>query len=275
LIVDDERVVREVIRNLLDRPGMYLIDVEDGEAAIELLLKEPFDLLIADKNLPGITGLDVIRRAKAVDRNMSTLLITAFASRESAEEAMAIGVDDYLIKPFELSDLEKKVEEAIERRQQRADLGRDGQPAVEAKAFERKVMVCEPAIGTRNKLVEGVKILGHQPMVAAKMADVLEALRNRKVDALICNLEVLNTDNAASCFLRSTLLVSPELRFVAVAKERGLDGAVDAIHHGAGMVIYEPFTDGFAVADCLRRFLSESGAPEEIDLDSKGWRGLR
>lgn len=265
LVVDDEKVVREVIRNLLDRPGIYIVDAEDGEQAISLILREPFDLLIADKNLPGITGLDVIRRAKAVDRHMGTLLITAFASRESAEEALAIGIDDYIVKPFELSDLENKVEEAIERRSQRLKQDRTAattyslhQRPKKKRIESRRVLVCHPSAPTRRILFEGMEILGHNPVLATGMSKVLAAVRNKDAEALICDLELLNQDNATSCFLRSTLLVTPDLRFVAVARERGLDGAVEAIHHGAGKVIYMPLGDGKEVADILRRYLGDA-----------------
>jgi len=256
LVVDDELVVREVVRNVLDKPGMYLVDAADGEQAMSLLLNEPFDVLICDKNLPGITGLDVIRCAKAVDENMGVLLITAYASRESAEEAMAIGVDDYIVKPFELTDLEQKIDEVLELRWKRVSTVR----TTEKSTTRQSVLICDPNQDSQRCLVDGVRLLGHKPRVVAKIAEVLEALRKKTVDSLICDLDLISRDNAASCFLRSTLLVTPDILFVAVAKERGLEGAVEAIHHGAGHVIYRPLRDGPAVADNLRAFL---GMPAE------------
>jgi len=256
LVVDDELVVREVVRNVLDKPGMYLVDAADGEQAMSLLLNEPFDVLICDKNLPGITGLDVIRCAKAVDENMGVLLITAYASRESAEEAMAIGVDDYIVKPFDLSDLEQKIDEVIEVRWKRVSMTRK----TGRSTSQQSVLICDPNQDSQQCLVDGVKLLGHKPRVVAKIAEVLEALRQKTVDSLICDLDLIRRDNAASCFLRSTLMVTPDILFVAVARERGLDGAVEAIHHGAGHVIYRPLRDGAAVAENLKAFL---GQPDE------------
>ncbi|MBW1808808.1 MAG: response regulator [Deltaproteobacteria bacterium] len=237
LVVDDELVVWEVIRNVLDRPGFFLVYADDGEKAIALLLKEPFDLLIADKNLPGVTGLDVIRSAKAKDETMGTLLITAYASRESAEEAMAIGVDDYIVKPFETSDLEDKVSEVLENRRKR--IGQVSSPP-KSKTGRLRVIICEPIEATRNKLISGIRLLGHLAFEVDKVSDVLEMIRNKQAEALVCDLGILERDNAEACFLRGTLLVNPGVRFVVVAGERGLGGAVEAIHHGAGKVIYRP-----------------------------------
>jgi DNA-binding NtrC family response regulator len=237
LVVDDEIVVWEVIRNTLERPGRYLVYAPDGEKAISLALEEHFDLLIVDKNLPGITGLDVIRRAKSHDANIATLLITAYASRESAEEAMAIGVDDYLVKPFDVADLEDKVIEVLDSREKRKGRSIRSRPAT----TRCRVLICESDERIGRLMQEGVELLGHKAISVSKVSKILESLRAKDADALICELEILQRDNAEACFLRSTLLIHPEVNFIAVAMEHGLEGAVEAIHQGAQKVLYRPF----------------------------------
>jgi len=251
LVVDDEEIVREVIRNALERPGIFLVDAADGERAIELLLREPFDLLVVDKNLPGITGLDVIRRAKATDPTIATLLITAFASRESAEEAMAIGVDDYLIKPFGIADLLAKVTEAQERR-----LGRRKAASLPVRIpLKLRVLVCEPDAANRQTLVEAMRLLGYKVAEASGLSQVLAEVQNRRADAVICSLALLDQETPTACFLRSALLLSPAVRFVAVAGQRELLGAVSALRHGAGKVIYLPLGGPTQVAEALGGYL--------------------
>ena len=256
LVVDDEEIVRTVIREVLERPGWYLVEAEDGEQAIGMLLKEPFDLLIADKNLPGITGLDVIRRAKAVDPRMGTLLVTAFASRESAEEALALGIDDYLCKPFDMADLEAKVIEALERRDQRASLPDSEPPPM---PMRLRVMVIDPEQRSRALLVEGIGLLGHRVKTADTLGRALEALRKKELDALVCDLRALNRDDASACFLRSALIMTPGVRFVAVAGSVGLDHAIQAVNRGARKVLYRPLVSAEDVAGELREFLGEGG----------------
>jgi DNA-binding NtrC family response regulator len=133
-------------------------------------------------------------------------------------------------------------------------------PKKKKKTQSRRVLICHPSEQARRVLIEGMKILGHNPILASGMSKVLEAVRSKEVDALLCDLEQLSSDDATSCFLRSTLLVSPELRFVAVARERGLDEAVEAIHHGARKVIYLPYSDGKEVAKDLKSYLGDASS---------------
>lgn len=236
LVVDDESVVWEVVRNCLERPGLYLVYAPDGETAISLAIEEHFDLLIVDKNLPGITGLDVIRQAKAHDSELATLVITAYASRESAEEAMAIGVDDYIEKPFDVADLESKVIEILDLRDKRNRVPDDPRP----QNTGLQVLICEGDAHTAHLMREGVELLGHKVDTVEKVSRLLESLRVKEADVLICELDILQRDNAEACFLRSALLVHPEVSFIAVAREHGLEGAVEAIHRGAQKVLYRP-----------------------------------
>ncbi len=265
LLVDDEAIVRKVIQTVLERPGLYMVEAENGEKGIELLLAEPFDLIIADKNLPGITGLDVIRRAKAVDPRMGALLITAYASRESAEEAMAMGVDDYLVKPFEMSDLLEKVDEALERRHERRKVEA---PVSPERATRLNVVVCDGSSENRRLLMDALGLLGHQAEEAGNLQEVLAALREGRAEAALCDLDLFSQDNATACFLRSRLLLSSQLRMVVVASERGLQDAVEAIHRGAGLVIYRPLVNAQKVADSLRDYLA--GKPSLKPAGSTG-----
>ncbi|RLB59158.1 MAG: hypothetical protein DRI34_02805 [Deltaproteobacteria bacterium] len=234
LVVDDEQVVWDVISNALERPGLYLVYAPDGEQALSLIFSESFDLIIADKNLPGITGLDVIRQARATDPLVSTLIITAYASRESAEEAMAIGIDDYLVKPFELQDLRTKVDELLDRRARRRELAR----APARPLLRRSVLVCEPGEKVRRLLVEGIRRLGHAVRAVQQVSEILDALREKTADVIVCSLEILQKDSAGGCFLRSGLLVRPDVILVTVANERGLQDAVQAAGHGSRRILY-------------------------------------
>jgi len=122
LMVDDEPVVRDVFARLLSREtDISLILAEDAETAVELLRTHRFDVLITDKNLPGMGGIELIAEARAVRPMIEAIMITGYASAESVIAAFAAGASDYLVKPFDdLRVVRAKIRAALERRSQRA-----------------------------------------------------------------------------------------------------------------------------------------------------------
>jgi two-component system, NtrC family, response regulator PilR len=121
LVVDDERSMRELLAIVLRREGYDVLLAENGKSAIALLEKEPVDILISDIKMPDLSGVDVLRAAKRIDQDILGIMITAFASTETAVEAMRLGACDYLSKPFDVDLLRMKVREKIENRQLRQE----------------------------------------------------------------------------------------------------------------------------------------------------------
>jgi two-component system response regulator PilR (NtrC family) len=121
LVVDDERSMRELLAIVLRREGYEVMLAENGRTAIDLLEREPVDLLISDIKMPDLSGVDVLRAAKKIDQDILGIMITAFASTETAVEAMRLGACDYLSKPFDIDLLKMKVREKIENRQLRQE----------------------------------------------------------------------------------------------------------------------------------------------------------
>jgi two-component system, NtrC family, response regulator PilR len=121
LVVDDERSMRELMAIVLRREGYDVLLAENGRSAIDLLQREPVDLLISDIKMPDVSGVEVLRAAKAVDRDILGIMVTAFASTETAVEAMRLGACDYLSKPFDVDLLKMKVREKIESRELRQE----------------------------------------------------------------------------------------------------------------------------------------------------------
>jgi two-component system, NtrC family, response regulator PilR len=121
LVVDDERSMRELLAIVLRREGYDVLLAENGRSAVSLLEREPVDLLISDIKMPDLSGVDVLRAAKKIDQDILGIMITAFASTETAVEAMRLGACDYLSKPFDIDLLKMKVREKIENRQLRQE----------------------------------------------------------------------------------------------------------------------------------------------------------
>lgn len=116
LVVDDEQSLRDVLSIMLKRAGYTVISAMDGEEAVELLNKEIFDLVITDLRMPKIDGMEVLKAVKSASPETVVLIITAFASADSAVEAMKQGAYDYLTKPFQVDEVQLIIRNALEKR---------------------------------------------------------------------------------------------------------------------------------------------------------------
>lgn len=121
LVVDDERSMRELLSIVLAREGYQVVAAESGRQALRVLERQPIDLLISDIKMPDMSGVDLLRAAREADHDVAGIMITAFASTDTAVEALRLGASDYLTKPFDVDELKIVVRNAIERRQLRQE----------------------------------------------------------------------------------------------------------------------------------------------------------
>jgi two-component system response regulator PilR (NtrC family) len=121
LVVDDERSMRELLAIVLKREGYDVLLAENGRMAVAALEQGGIDLLISDIKMPDMTGIEVLRAAKASDPALEAIMVTAFASQETAIEALRLGACDYLIKPFDVDELKVKVRDKLESRRLRRE----------------------------------------------------------------------------------------------------------------------------------------------------------
>jgi two-component system response regulator PilR (NtrC family) len=117
LIVDDEPSMREMLSIVLRRDGYEVLVAENGRDAIEQLRRTNFDLLLSDIKMPDVTGVDVLRAAKEINRDIVAFMMTAYASASTAVEAMRLGAVDYFTKPFSMDELRLKIRQHLETRQ--------------------------------------------------------------------------------------------------------------------------------------------------------------
>lgn len=116
LVVDDEAMVRSSLEETLRLEGYEVMAVSGGEAALEVLQQEPFDLILLDLKMPGMDGIDVMRAASKIAPDTKIILLTGHGSMESAVEALRFGAHDYLLKPSPSSEILSSVARAIARR---------------------------------------------------------------------------------------------------------------------------------------------------------------
>jgi two-component system response regulator AtoC len=115
LVVDDELSVRESLADLLRSRGFQALALETGEQALAQCASTPWDIVLLDLKLPGMDGLEVLEKIKAHDSETAVLIMTAYASIDSAVSAMKQGAYDYIVKPFdpeEIIHVINKIEES-------------------------------------------------------------------------------------------------------------------------------------------------------------------
>ncbi|HLB25741.1 MAG TPA: sigma-54 dependent transcriptional regulator [Nitrospirota bacterium] len=115
LVVDDEPGMRSLLSKVLIKGGYFVNAFEAGEEALQTLSEEEYDLAILDIEMPGMNGIELLKRIKQKDPSLSVVMITAYGSLQSAVEAMRQGAYDYLSKPFEMEEIKLVVEKALER----------------------------------------------------------------------------------------------------------------------------------------------------------------
>ena len=114
LIVDDEPSMREMLRIVLRRDGYEVVVAENGTEALDFLRREPVDLLLSDIRLPDLSGVEVLRAAKEMNRDIVAFMMTAYASTDTAVEAMRLGAVDYFTKPFSMDELRLKIRQHLD-----------------------------------------------------------------------------------------------------------------------------------------------------------------
>jgi len=264
LLVDDDPALRKLIGVLIEKQGLGCTRAENSEEALLCLENQGFDLVIVDKNLPGLNGLQLARIIHLLSPHTPILIITGFASEQTAREAAALGVTDYICKPIDIDRFRRTVADALRsaegvpgrsaRRFQstfppgtlpavvarlseppRIEMQDDDTPAVEL--FRGvSVMLIERDDAARRRLAEIVGLTGGQVVSFKAVQQARVHAERNGFDLLIAGRNVLAS--AAGLFAACP---RPPLGSVAIMRHGGLDEVVEAIALGARGVVCPPF----------------------------------
>jgi DNA-binding NtrC family response regulator len=114
LLVDDEPVILDVLARILSKNGHQIMQAPDGETAVKMLWEHGFHVVISDKNLPGLSGLDLIKQVKELSPDTDCVLITGYSSKEAAIDALNKGASAYIEKPFDdIKTVRDRIEKVI------------------------------------------------------------------------------------------------------------------------------------------------------------------
>jgi two-component system response regulator PilR (NtrC family) len=152
LVVDDEQAIREILTVLLEKQGHRVIAAADGEQALQHMAHQPPDLVLSDVRMPQVDGIGLLARVREQYPHLPVVMMTAYASSDSTIQAMQLGADDYITKPFRIDEVRLVVEKALTRHR----AGRQDQAPQPALPEERLTGI----IGRSPKMVELYKLIG-------------------------------------------------------------------------------------------------------------------
>jgi DNA-binding NtrC family response regulator len=184
LVVDDEVVVLTVLRELLRRSGYRVTTAASAEEAIDLMRQRTFDLVLTDKNLPGASGLEVLRVARTLQPPPAVVMITAYSSYDSAVTALDIGAQDYIEKPIrDVEALRFRIRRALSRRNEQLERNRESAKDERKRA---RIMIVEVE-GSRRQLMAEYLGRSYDVATAASGEDALALLQNSQFDLVIAD----------------------------------------------------------------------------------------
>jgi len=121
LVVDDENYMREIVRHALEDTGFQVEEAADGKAALQMIRRYPYDVIVTDLRMPGSSGEKILEEALSIFPETIVIIMTGFGNIQTAVEAIRCGAYDYLPKPFQLDELVMRVEKGLQERKLKSE----------------------------------------------------------------------------------------------------------------------------------------------------------
>lgn len=247
LIVDDEPSVRMTLEMALSDTPHHVQSVESAEQALAALKDETFDLLIVDKNLPGINGTELIRKVRQTHEDIWSAMITGYPSAESAMEMLHLGVRGYLEKPFEdVFEVVRRVENLLKQKQALRQLQsvtsglREAAQALPVARPLRVVVLVQDEAECRW-LLQRTGGPTDTVLRASSAQEALDLIATRAPDLVVCDSALREPD--LFTFFQSARAIAPGLSFAVICDTPSLRMVTGLIDARASAVIARPLSE--------------------------------
>jgi DNA-binding NtrC family response regulator len=243
LIVEDEAIVRDSLRDWLTDSGYAVKVAREGYEALRIIEKEDFDMVLLDLRLPGKDGLQVLREARLRKPDLKGVIITAYPTVGTALEAMKLGAVDFLTKPLDLTRLESLIQEK----------------SVVAPLSAKPILVVDDEASIRESLKDWFLDAGYQVETAPDGEEALKLIGEKDFSLLILDLKLPGRDGIE--VLREARRISPGLRGVIITAYPSVETAVEAMKLGVSEYLVKPL----ALSE-LEKIVAENTAPNRAEI---------
>lgn len=236
LVVDDEEVILMILRTALSQNGHQVDTANDPSHALKLLKTQNYDLLVTDKNMPGMDGVELAYKARAMRPQIGIVLITGYASQQSAQALLRLGIDNYVTKPFRIDDVVKTLESVLLQHQQQIAALAPSQTKPAPNSTTDKILVCVEEPREQASLAEALSHQGWTPeIVSPPCWEMLKTLpcSGGVLDQSLCG----KTTKDRLLDIRKT---NPSFKLIVLADQASLSATVSSILMGATGQIVRP-----------------------------------
>jgi DNA-binding NtrC family response regulator len=247
LIVDDEPSVRMTLEMALADTPHHVQSVESAELALAALRDQTFDLLIVDKNLPGLNGTELIRKVRQTHEDIWSAMITGYPSAESALEMLHLGVRGYLEKPFEdVFEVVRRVEHLLEQKKAHRKLQavtsglREAAQALPV-ARPLRIVVLAPDEAECRWLLQRTGGATDTVLRASSAREALDLIATRAPDLVVCDSALREPD--LFTFIQSARASAPALSFAVLCDTPSLRMVTGLIDARASAVLPRPLSE--------------------------------
>jgi two-component system KDP operon response regulator KdpE len=244
LLVDDESAIRRALRPPLMQLGFQVVEAWRGEEAIQMLRAGGFDVVLLDVNMPGIGGIETLRRIRAFAPRLPILMLTVRDAEEEKVEALELGADDYVTKPFSTRELVARIRTAVRRVQ--APVRAEDAP------IEIGEICLEPMKRTVTKRGQPVHL-------TRKEFDILHCLMSR-AGQVVTYARLLTAVWGADCREEVEYLRT----FVRQLRKKIEDDPSNPLYLLTDVYVGYRFTDAQMFSDESEEAETETGGPEEV-----------
>lgn len=247
LVVDDDDSVRDLVVRYLKAQGYQTAAASCGEEALPALGRRDLDLMITDFQMPGLNGLELAQKSLASDPDRPVILMTAFADVDNARKSVSLGLYDFIVKPFDLTDFQKSVTRALDHRRlvlQNREYQRNLERMVEERT--RELQEALKKLHRKVRELEGRDRINQCLLTVHTLEETLSAILEAVQSALGVERLVIFLPGASGKRPEPVAGVGVRAPEDAVSSE-ALRGVSDAWTREAGIAVEQAFREGRAV----------------------------